>query len=128
MCVGREEFLSFLNECPGVAVKIIGILGKVTNLAYQKIIDMVEERVDLRVSTALFMLSSKFGTTLSLTCSDIADLAGTTTASTIRVISKLKKAGILGTHRQKITILDQVKLQELSRRLAGEEIEIFKYF
>ncbi len=122
LCVGREEFLSFVHECPGVAIEIIGILGEVTNLAYEKIIDLLVERVDLRVSTALFMLSSKFGTTLSLTCSDIADLAGTTTASTIRAMSKLKKMGILRAHRQGITILDQVKLQELSRSLVGAEI------
>ncbi len=122
LCVGREEFLSFLNEFPSVAIKVMGILGEVINLAYEKIIGLLVERVDLRVSTALFMLSSKFGTTLSLTCSDIADLAGTTTESTIRVISKLRRAGILRSHRQRIVILDQGKLQELSRRLVDEEI------
>ena len=128
LAVGREEFLSFLNEHPIVAMKIIGILGEVTNLAYEKIIDLLVERVDLRVSTALFMLSSKFGTTLSLTCSDIADLAGTTTASTIRVISKLKKMGILRSHRQRIIILDQARLRELARSAVSQEIEIFNYF
>ncbi len=128
LTVGREEFLSFLKEHPVVAIKIIGILGEVTNLAYEKIIDLLVERVDLRVSTALFMLASKFGTTLSVTCSDIADLAGTTTASTIRVISKLKKMGILRSHRQRIIILDQARLQELSRTAVNEEIEIFNYF
>ncbi len=122
LCVGREEFLSFLHDCPSVAIKIIGILGEVINLTYEKIIDLLVERVDLRVSSALFMLSSKFGATLSLTCSDIADLAGTTTASAIRVMSKLRKAGILRSYRQKIVILDQVKLQELSRGLVGKEI------
>jgi len=128
LCVGREEFISFLNEHPSVATKIIGILGEVTNLAYEKIVDLLVERVDLRVSTALFMLSSKFGNTLFLTCSDIADLAGTTTASTIRVMSKLKKVGILRSYRQKIIILDQARLQELSRTAASKEIEIFNYF
>ena len=119
---GKEEFMSFLHECPSVAVKILGIQGEVTNLAYEKIINLLVQRVDLRVSTALFMLSSKFGMTLSLTWSDIADLAGTTTASTIRVMSKLRKAGILRSCRQRIDILDQGKLQELSRTLVDEEI------
>jgi CRP/FNR family transcriptional regulator len=122
LCVGREDFLSFLNEYPSVARRIIGILGEVINLTNEKIIDLLVERVDLRVTNVLFMLSSKFGTTLSLTCSDIADLAGTTTESTIRVISKLRKAGILRSHRQKIVVLDQVGLQELSRRLTDKEI------
>ena len=128
LTLGREEFLVFLNEHPIVAMKIIGILGEVTNLAYEKIIDLLVERVDLRVSTALFMLSSKFGTTLSLTCSDIADLAGTTTASTIRVISRLKKMGILRSHRQRIVILDQARLKELSHSAVSQEIEIFNRF
>jgi CRP-like cAMP-binding protein len=122
LCVGREEFLSFLNEYPSVAIKIVSILGEVINFTYEKIMDLLVERVDLRVSSVLSMLSSKFGTTLSLTCSDIADLAGTTTASTIRTISKLRKAGILRSYRQKIIILDQVKLQELSRSMVGKEI------
>jgi CRP-like cAMP-binding protein len=122
LCVGREDLLSFSNEYPSVASKIIAILGEVINLTYEKILDLLVERVELRVSSVLFMLSSKFGTTLSLTCSDIADLAGTTTASTIRVMSKLRKAGVLRSYRQKIIILDQVKLQELSRNLVGKDI------
>jgi CRP-like cAMP-binding protein len=126
LCVGKEEFLSFLNEYPSVATKIIAIMGEVTNIAYEKIIDLLVEKVDLRVSNVLFMLSSKFGTTLSLTCREIADIAGTTTESTIRVISKLKKEGIIKSSRSQITILDQVKLHESSRRVVGEEI--FNYF
>ncbi|MGD0237727.1 MAG: Crp/Fnr family transcriptional regulator [Syntrophorhabdales bacterium] len=126
LCVGREEFLSFLSEYPSVATKIIAIMGEVTNIAYEKIIDLLVEKVDLRVSNVLFMLSSKFGTTLSLTCRDIADIAGTTTESTIRVLSKLKKQGILRSCRHQIIVLDQVKLHESSRSVVGEEI--FNYF
>jgi CRP-like cAMP-binding protein len=101
-------------------------MGEVTNIAYEKIIDLLVEKVDLRVSNVLFMLSSKFGTTLSLTCRDIADIAGTTTESTIRVIGKLKKEGILKSHREKIEILDPVRLRESSHGVVGEEI--FNYF
>jgi len=127
LCIGREEFLSFLDEYASVARKIIAALAEMVNLAYEKIIDLLVEKVDQRVSSVLFMLSSKFGTTLSLTCSDIADLAGTTTASTIRVMSKLRKAGILRSYRRKIIILDQVKLQALSRRWLESE-ELLNYF
>ena len=126
LCVGREEFLSFLNKYPSIATRIIAIMGEVTNIAYEKIIDLLVEKVDLRVSNVLFMLSSKFGTTLSLTCRDIADIAGTTTESTIRVIGKLKKEGILNSHREKIEILDPARLRESSRSVVGEEI--FNYF
>ena len=127
LCIGRQEFLSFLDEYPCVARKIIAMLGEIINLAYEKIIDLLVEKVDLRVSSVLFMLSSKFGATLSFTCSDIADLAGTTTASTIRVMGKLRRAGILRSYRQKIIILDQDRLQALSRRWLVSE-EMLHYF
>jgi len=120
LCVGREEFLSFLNKYPSIATRIIAIMGEVTNIAYEKIIDLLVEKVDLRVSNVLFMLSSKFGTTLSLTCRDIADIAGTTTESTIRVIGKLKKEGILNSHREKIEILDR---QGFANRAAAQWVK-----
>jgi len=126
LSVGKEDFLSFLDAYPSVARKIIAILGEVVNQSYERVIDLLVERVDLRVSSVLFMLSSKFGSTLSLTCRDIADIAGTTTESTIRVISKLKKEGVLISHREKIEILDPVRLHESSRPVIGEEI--FNYF
>jgi CRP/FNR family transcriptional regulator len=61
------------------------------------------------------MLFIKFGTTLSLTREELGELAGTTTETTIRVLSKLKAGGIISSSRGKIVILDQGKLQALAQ-------------
>jgi CRP-like cAMP-binding protein len=60
------------------------------------------------------MLFIKFGTTLSLTREELAELAGTTTETAIRVLSKLKAAGIISSTRGRIVILNQAKLQALA--------------
>jgi len=113
--IKREEYLSFVNEHPSIAIKSVDMLAKVVNSAYERIIDLIGERVEQRVHNILIMLYLKFGTTLVFTSEEIADLAGTTTETAIRVLSKLRKAGIIRSYRGKITILDSTKLYSISR-------------
>ena len=115
LCIKREEYLSFVNEHPGVAVKSVALLAKALNSAYERIIDLIGERVEQRVHNILIMLYSKFGTTLFFTCEEIADFSGTTTETAIRVLSKLRKSGIIRSYRGKISILDPTRLYSISR-------------
>jgi CRP-like cAMP-binding protein len=112
--IGREEFLSFVTENPVIAMSFISVLAVQIQRAYDRLIDMVVERVDQRLVKTIYMLASKFGNTLFLTTEDIADLAGTTTETTIRVISRLKHSGVIDSTRGKIIILDQTRLRLLS--------------
>jgi len=114
LCVKRGDFLSFVAEHPSVLIKIIGILGEQVHSAHERLIDMVGERAAQRLLNVLNMLSSKFGTTLSFTSEELADLAGTTTETTIRVMSQLKKSGLVSSSRGKICILDEASLDRLS--------------
>jgi len=115
LCVKREEYLSFVKEHPSIAFKSLDMLAKVVNSAYERIIDLIGERVEQRVYNILIMLYSKFGATLFFTCEEIADLSGTTTETAIRVLSKLRKSGIIRSYRGKITVLDPPKLYSISR-------------
>jgi len=114
LCVKSEDFLSFVTEHPSVLMKIIGILGEQVHSAHERLIDMVGERAEQRLLNVLNMLSSKFGTTLSFTSEELADLAGTTTETTIRVMSQLKKSGLISSSRGKIVILDEARLHRSS--------------
>jgi len=113
--IQRNDFLSFLANRPQIALSIINILGGRLRDAQNRLKDLAGERVEQRLARILLMLSSKLGPTLAFTRQELADMAGTTTETAIRVTSQLKERGILLSVRGRITILDMDKL-----RLLGE--------
>jgi len=113
--IKTEDFLSFLTNRPQVVLKIISILAGRLRDAQGRLRDLAGERVEQRLASVLFMLSSKLGLTLPFTRQEIADMVGTTTETTIRVMSHLKDRGIIRSVRGKVIILDEEKL-----RLLGE--------
>lgn len=112
--IRQQAFLAFLASRPQVALRIISVLGGRLRDAQTRLRDLAGERVEQRLASALVMLSSKLGLTLPFTRQEIADMAGTTTETAIRVMSRLKERGILRSTRGKITILDKEKLRLLS--------------
>lgn len=112
--IKREDFLSFLANRPQVALRIINVLGGRLRDAQGRLRDLAGERVEQRLASVLLMLSSKLGLTLPFTRQEIADMAGTTTETAIRVMSHLKDRGIIRTVRSKVIILDEQKLRLLS--------------
>jgi CRP-like cAMP-binding protein len=114
LAIKREDFLSFLAGRPQVALRIISVLGARIREAQNRLRDLAGERVERRIARTLFMLSSKLGPTLPFTRQEIADMAGTTTETAIRVMSQLKERGIIRSGRGKTIILDEGKLRLLS--------------
>jgi CRP-like cAMP-binding protein len=109
-----KDFLSFLSSHPQVALRIINILGGRLREAQSRLRDFAGERVEQRLARTLLMLSSKLGPTLPFTRQEIADMAGTTTETAIRFMSRLKDGGIIRSVRGKTVILDETKLRLLS--------------
>ena len=112
--IKKEDFLSFLSGHPQVALRIINVLGGRLRDAQVRLKDMAGERVEQRLARTLVMLSSKLGPNLPFTRQEIADMAGTTTETAIRIMSRLKDGGIIRSVRGKIIILDKAKLTLLS--------------
>ena len=110
----RENFLSFLANRPQVALRIINVLGGRLRDAQNRLRDLAGERVEQRLASVLLMLSAKRGLTLPFTRQEIADMAGTTTETTIRVMSHLKDRKIIRSVRGKVIILNEEKLRLLS--------------
>ena len=115
VCLKRRDFVDFVRDHPAVALKIIGILGDLVQTSYERILDLVGERVEQRVINVLFMLHSKFGPDLDFTNRELGELSGTTTETTIRVMGELKARGILASSRGRIRIIDQEALARLGR-------------
>jgi CRP-like cAMP-binding protein len=112
--IRREDFLSFLASRPKTALMIISILGGRLREAQNRLRNLASEHVEQRLASTLLMLSLKLGTTLPFTRQELADMTGTTTETTIRVMSRLKESGIIRSVRGKITIIDKDKLKLLS--------------
>ena len=112
--IRREDFLSFVAQRPQVVLRIISVLGERLRDAQGRLKDLAGERVEQRLAGTLLMLSAKLGATLPFTRQEIADMAGTTTETAIRFISRLKDGGIIRSARGRITILDKTRLRLLS--------------
>ena len=69
--------------------------------------------VEQRLAQALLTLSKKFGPTIPLTKHELAELASTTVETTIRVLSHLKKQGIIKSTRGSTTIAKPSQLERL---------------
>ena len=76
---------------------------------------MVYDSVERRLAQALVTLSKKFGATIPLTKHELAELASTTVETTIRVLSHLKKQGIITSSRGSTTIAKPDQLEDLAR-------------
>jgi len=114
LVIKKDDFLSFLATRPQVALEIINVLGGRLRDAQSRLKDLAGERVEQRIAMTLLMLSAKLGPTLPFTRQEIANMAGTTTETAIRVTSQLKERGIIRSVRGKIIILDETKLKLLS--------------
>ncbi len=117
LVIKKDDFLSFLATRPQVALEIINVLGGRLRDAQGRLKDLAGERVEQRIAMTLLMLSAKLGPTLPFTRQEIANMAGTTTETAIRVTSQLKERGIIRSVRGKIIILDETKLRLLSEGL-----------
>ncbi len=114
LAINATDFLSFLAAHPGVALRIISILGERLRVAQSRLRDLAGERVEQRLATMLVMLAAKFGPILPFTRQEVADMAGTTAETTIRVLSRLRERGIIRSARGKIVVLNESKLRLLA--------------
>ncbi len=114
LAIKKDDFLHFLAGHPQVTLSIINVLGGRLRDAANRLKDLAGERVEQRLARILLMLSAKLGKTLPFTRQEIADMAGMTTETTIRLTTQLKERGIISTVRGKITIVDELKLRLLA--------------
>ena len=125
--LSRKEFLLFFGRHPFVATEMIMELGRQLQEAHGTIKSLAVDRVEQRIANILLKLASKLGSpekagivlNLSLTRQDLADMAGTTVETTIRVMSRFTKTKIIRPANGKILILDPQALQRISE---GKEI------
>jgi CRP-like cAMP-binding protein len=120
--LSRKDFLYFFGRHPFVATEMIMELGRQLREAHAAIKSLAVDRVEQRIANILLKLADKLGTpaeggtllNLSLTRQDLADMAGTTVETTIRVMSRFTKTKIIKPVKGKIFILKPKFLQKIS--------------
>lgn len=112
--IKRKDFLAFLAHRPEITLRIIYVLAGRLRDAQGRLRDIAGERVEQRLAGILLMLYLRLGPALPFTRQEIAEMAGTTTETAIRTMSRLKAGGIIRSVRGKTVILDENKLRLLS--------------
>lgn len=95
------------------AAGIVRMLGR--RFAHMAVMyAMAFEPVDARIAAVLVQLTEAFGTTIPLTRREVAQLAGTTVETAIRVTTRWQREGLVRLGRGRIVVLN---IASLSHRL-----------
>ena len=122
MMISRKDFFNLLEKYPVIARKIIGTLGRRLRDAVDTIRNLAVERVEKRIASLLVKMADKIGErdktavklNLPLTRQDIAEMVGTTVETTIRIMSRWTKDGIIKSSGKKIIILNMDKMLKIT--------------
>jgi len=120
--LSRKDFLLFFARHPFIATDLIAELGRQLREAHGTIKSLAVDRVEQRIANILLKLADKLGVqerggtvlNLPLTRQDLADMAGTTVETTIRVMSRFTKSKIIKPANGKILILNVKMLRDIS--------------
>jgi CRP-like cAMP-binding protein len=104
LSIEREPYLQLIRQHPDIALRIIHLLGERLQMA-MKMRALAVERVDVRLANILLKLCNKVGEPINegvriqlpLSRQDLADMAGTTIETAIRVMSRFRKEGLVHT-------------------------------
>lgn len=118
--IPTRQFMEIYNANASLRDHILRGLAPRLRKAHDMMARMSTGRVEQRLAAVLLILMDSYGEPLALgtriavplTRQDLAEMAGTTVETSIRVMSKLQKEGILATDKQMITVLDSASLTE----------------
>ena len=100
--LSKDRYLQLMTENPKLSWNTMQLLSKDLRNAEQHLINIAQKTVKERIAEALILLYSTFGMKedgksidIVLSRSEIADIAGTTTETTIRTFALLSKEGLI---------------------------------
>ncbi len=115
--ISKEKFLCVIEENPKLSFKVIQLLSKDLKGAEQHLIDVAQKTVKERIAESLLLLQTTFGyladrrtINIQMSRSEIADMAGTTTESTIRTLALFNEKNIIELNGKNIVINDLKEL------------------
>ena len=119
--IPREEIIRDLARNSEFSMNVLKDLASSLKSADNVIVDMAQKTVKQRLAEMLINLEEKFGHDLNnilnihLSREDIANIIGTATESAIRLLSELKKEGVISLKGKNITLVDASKLKKIAQ-------------
>lgn len=117
----RTVYLNLLQNNPDFSMRTIQMLSSDLRTAEQMITNMAQKHVRERMAEALLLLKEFFGleedgVTINtvLTRQDIGNIAGTTTETSIRVLSDFNQSKIIKLQGKKIRIMNSRELLRIA--------------
>lgn len=109
--IPKATFQKIMEENYKLSLNMIQLLSRDLKSAEQHLIDVAQKSVRERIAESLVLLTNLFGykedrktIDLIITRSEIADLAGTTTETTIRTLSQFSNENIIQLEGKKIIV------------------------
>jgi CRP-like cAMP-binding protein len=113
--LSKENLLAYLLQRPKVQIKLLIRSERMLNIIYNRLKSSFDCSAHQRIVDMLYGLCEKFGPLLSFKMAEIASQTGLTRETTIRVMSSLRKKGIIEVVHNgvKITDVDGLRLLKL---------------
>ncbi|WP_333784394.1 Crp/Fnr family transcriptional regulator [Thermocrinis sp.] len=120
--ISNKDFINLAIKHPAIAIKMTCEATATLLKTYETLKSIAGGKVEERIAKVLLEIADRIGKKYEetividapLTRNDIAEMTGTTVETTIRVMSKWKKMGIINTERGFIEILKRRELERLS--------------
>jgi len=122
LMVPRRDYFELLDRNPDFARAIIRELTKLVVALTRKVEEMRGQRVETRIAQLFLTLAERMGREtkegteipLQLSRQEVADLVGTTVESTIRVLSRWGREGVLITGQARFVIPSRDRLRQVA--------------
>ncbi|MBP9127762.1 MAG: Crp/Fnr family transcriptional regulator [Elusimicrobia bacterium] len=119
--VNRSTFRSLVANNPSIADSLLKKLAQDLDEAEDRLIEVVEQPVPVRLARLLMSLKEGYGRStpqglrisISLTREEMAEMIGTTQETTIRLLSQFRKKGLIRLDDKSITLLDIPRLTQI---------------
>jgi CRP-like cAMP-binding protein len=119
----RGDFMTLLETCPSLVRGLLGGFSlRVIELG-KRLSEITGSRVEARFAQIFLKLVDRLGqpraaaifVPLALSRQDLADLAGTTIETSIRIMSRWGKEGVVSTEAEGFVVRDREALEQLGR-------------
>ena len=122
MFIPREDFLAFMRKYPDVAFRLIEKLSRELKAFGDKLVEISAYSAKERMARVLLELAQAFGREtpegldigVELPRGEIAEMAGVTTETAVRILSEFKDEGILALPGRRIVILKPEELRSMA--------------
>ncbi|MCK5825098.1 MAG: Crp/Fnr family transcriptional regulator [Ichthyobacteriaceae bacterium] len=117
--IPRQELFELIEQSPSFSMQLMKVACHDLGEAGRIITNLAQKTVRERLAEMLLLLESTFGVTsdgnldVSLTREEIANLVGTATESTIRLLSEFKEDKLIVLKGRKIKLVERGKLAKL---------------